>query len=103
MLVGVIAPGVPRQVELDHVVLRAGDEFVALRVIDHVIGRSDDVAERSDLVEVVVQRLKGKHLRHGRGTLTRWRLTDPRGSETHQPGLSWRFASSPLSRLAARG
>src|SRR5262249_37358809 len=57
------------QVELDDVVRRASGELRTLRVVDHVIGRGDDVGERSDPGEVVVDPLNWTDLRHERGTL----------------------------------
>ena len=69
MLVRVAAAGIARQVELDDVVGGASDELFALLVVDHVIRRGDDVAQRSDLLEVVADRLKWKYLCHGRDSL----------------------------------
>jgi hypothetical protein len=81
MLVGVAPLGIARKVELDDVVLRASDELIPLGLVDNVVRRSDDVSERADLVEVVVERLEWKHLRHDRGTLAK------RGAATPTPAL----------------
>ena len=69
MLVRVAPAWIARQVELDDVVRRAGGELRPLRVVDHVIRRRDDVGQRPDPAEVVVNRLKGNHLCHGGDTL----------------------------------
>ena len=69
VLVGVAAAGIAGQVELDDVVRGASDELSALLVVDHVIGRGDDVAEGADPAEVVMECLKWKYLRHGRDSL----------------------------------
>ena len=69
MLVGVAPAGVARQVELDDVVRRARGELSSLGLVDHVIGRSDDVGQLLDPAEVVVHRLKGEYLCHGGDTL----------------------------------
>src|SRR5262249_20512886 len=69
VLIGIAAGRVSREVELDDVVRRAAGEFGALLVVDHVVGRGDDVCERSDPVEVVADGLKWKYLCHGGDTL----------------------------------
>jgi hypothetical protein len=69
VLVRIAAAGIARKIEFYDVVWGPGGELGALVIVDHVIGRSDDVGRGADLVEVVVQRLKWKYLCHGRGTL----------------------------------
>jgi hypothetical protein len=68
VLVRIASVRVAWQVELDDVVGRAGGELGPLRVVDHVIRRSDHVGQ-SDLGEVVTQRLNWTDLGHERGTL----------------------------------
>ena len=67
--VGVATAGVLRQVELDDVVRRAAGELGPLGIVDHVVGRGNDVRERSDLAEVVVERVNWTDLCHERDTL----------------------------------
>ena len=49
-----------RQVDRDRVVGRALQQLGPLRGVDHVIGRSRDVLQRADRVEVVVQGVEGR-------------------------------------------
>jgi hypothetical protein len=53
------------QVDLDDVVRRPRHQRVAHRLVDHVVRRGDDIAERD--VRRVVQRGEGPDLRHGGG------------------------------------
>ena len=55
--IGIAAVRIAGQVELDHVVRRAAGKFGPLRLVDHVVGRSDDVGQRPDRAEVVVNGL----------------------------------------------
>ena len=69
-LVGIAAAGIAGKIELDDVVLGAGDELGPLVIVDHVVGRGDHVGERRDLGEVIVNGVNWSDLCHGRVTLT---------------------------------
>jgi hypothetical protein len=68
---GGLRPGLPvglRQVDRDCVVGRACDQLGPHRGVDHVVGRRDDVLQRPDRVEVVVQGVEGLNVGHRRET-----------------------------------
>ena len=64
VLVRIAAARRLRQVDLDHVERRAGEQLGPPRRVDHVVGRSDHVGEVRDGGEVVVQRVERADLGH---------------------------------------
>ena len=62
MLVGVGLPA--RQVDVDDVEGRAGEQGGALLDVDDVVGRSDEVLERPGHAEVVVEGAEGLEVGH---------------------------------------
>ena len=53
-----------RQVDLDDVVRRAGEQVGALGGVDDVVRRRDDVLQAADAVEVVVEGAEGLDFGH---------------------------------------
>ena len=68
VLVGVAAGRRLRQVDLDDVQRRAGEQLGPLLGIDDVIGRGGDVRQRGDRAQLVMQRFQWPDLRHRGGT-----------------------------------
>ena len=73
VLVAVAVLRALRQVELDRVEGRPGDERRALLRIDHVVRRGDDVLERADRAQVVVQGVDRADFGHRRQASRRFK------------------------------
>ncbi len=105
VLVRIAAPGRARQVDLDHVEWRTGEQLRPLRRVDHVVRRSDHVGQCRDRGEVVVQRVERADLGHrarnpsGRPRTPPWcARTRSRAAISRQ---SWQHAIEAQDHLAA--